>query len=376
MSHARVHFVSLLLFSADGNFEVTFKSMVVLNYTGHAIWIPPSIFKSSCTMDVEFFPFDEQKCHMTFASWIYNKRQVRLDWYDIKAVNLNDYVFSGTWNVIECPAEIREAKVDGEDGEAREEIIFFLKLRRKPLFYTVNMIVPCVLICFLSACVFYLPADAGEKMTMCISIMLALVVFILLLSKILPPTAVNVPLVAKFLLFSFIMNIMSVLITVFIVNWNFRTPRTHRMSKLTRLVFLHFLPRVLCMVRPHDRAEARKKQEEKMANTGNNSAFHNHQHTDVNHALLSPPQSNLSGRSSPPALRHHPQCPRATTNHTTGNSTGRAGGAVLRHQASSSATSSSTSSNTVHVSPEVDRAIAAVRFVAAHLKNEDDYQEV
>lgn len=62
----------------------------------------------------------------------------------------------------------------------------------------------CVLISFLSVCVFYLPADAGEKMTMCISILLALVVFLLLVSKILPPTSINVPLIAKYLLFTFL----------------------------------------------------------------------------------------------------------------------------------------------------------------------------
>ena len=349
--------------------------MVVINYTGDVIWIPPSIFKSSCTMDVEYFPFDEQECYMRFSSWIYNKRQLDFGWYeDFPSVNLNDYVYSGTWNIIDCPAKIREATID---NEVREEIVFFLKLRRKPLFYTVNMIVPCVLICFLSACVFYLPADAGEKMTMSISIMLALVVFILLLSKILPPTAVNVPLVAKFLLFAFIMNIMSVLVTVIIVNWNFRTPRTHRMGKMTRLVFLGMLPRVLCMMRPRDRAKEQEGEQERQSNATSSSNVypaHNQQH-DATQTFLSPPQPNHQNRSSPPALRHHPQCPRANAP-TTGNATGRAGGAVLRHQASSSATSSSTSSNVVQVSPEMDRAIAAVRFVAAHLKNEDDYQEV
>jgi len=38
---------------------------------------------------------------------------------------------------------------------------------------------------------------------MCISILLALVVFLLLVSKILPPTSINVPLIAKYLLFTF-----------------------------------------------------------------------------------------------------------------------------------------------------------------------------
>jgi len=72
-------------------------------------------------------------------------------------------------------------------------------------------------------------------MTMCISILLALVVFLLLVSKILPPTSITIPLIAKYLLFTFIMNIVTILITVIIINWNFKTPRTRRLhSRLLR----------------------------------------------------------------------------------------------------------------------------------------------
>jgi hypothetical protein len=40
------------------------------------------------------------------------------------------------------------------------DIFFYLKIRRKPLFYIVNLIIPCVGIFYLSILVFYLPAQA------------------------------------------------------------------------------------------------------------------------------------------------------------------------------------------------------------------------
>ena len=49
--------------------------------------------------------------------------------------------------------------------EPYPDIIFTLKLRRKTLFYTVNLIIPCVGISFLSVLVFYLPSDSGEKVS-------------------------------------------------------------------------------------------------------------------------------------------------------------------------------------------------------------------
>jgi len=60
----------------------------------------------------------------------------------------------------------------------------------------------------------YLPADAREKIMMSISILLALIVFLLLVSKILPPTSATVPLVARFILFTFITNVLTIASTV------------------------------------------------------------------------------------------------------------------------------------------------------------------
>lgn len=215
------------------------------------LWVPPAIYQSSCTIDVRYFPFDQQMCVMKFGSWTFNGDQVSLALYNNKNfVDLSDYWKSGTWDIIEVPAYLNVYKNPGQPTET--DITFNIIIRRKTLFYTVNLILPTVLISFLCVLVFYLPAEAGEKVsidsdwlrgfsiiihfmgiysiqvTLGISILLSLVVFLLLVSKILPPTSLVLPLIAKYLLFTFIMNTVSILVTVVIINWNFRGPRTHR----------------------------------------------------------------------------------------------------------------------------------------------------
>ncbi|CAF4551805.1 unnamed protein product, partial [Rotaria sp. Silwood2] len=63
---------------ADGNYEVTLMTKATVYYDGRVIWEPPAIYKSSCTINVEFIPFDIQHCQMTFGSWTYSGEQVDL----------------------------------------------------------------------------------------------------------------------------------------------------------------------------------------------------------------------------------------------------------------------------------------------------------
>lgn len=180
-------------------------------------------FQSSCTIDVTYFPFDQQTCIMKFGSWTFTGDQVSLTLYNNKDyVDLSDYWKSGTWDIIEVPAYLNVHNASSPNMPTETDITFYITIRRKTLFYTVNLILPTVLISFLCVLVFYLPAEAGEKVTLGISILLSLVVFLLLVSKILPPTSLVLPLIAKYLLFTFIMNTVSILVTVVIINWNFR----------------------------------------------------------------------------------------------------------------------------------------------------------
>lgn len=146
---------------------------------------------------------------------------------------------NGEWEIIHRPAKRNTYKHIPMESNKHQDITFYLIIKRKPLFYIVNIIIPCVLISFLASLVYYLPADSqytltsnkrissskpffgllhvnqkminsavsvwlfccgcagGEKMTLSISVLLAQSVFLLLISQRLPETSMSVPLIVK-----------------------------------------------------------------------------------------------------------------------------------------------------------------------------------
>nr|ADF56015.1 nicotinic acetylcholine receptor non-alpha subunit 29.4 [Trichostrongylus colubriformis] len=238
----KVWLPDIVLFNnADGNYEVSFMCNVVINHHGDMLWVPPAIYKSSCIIDVEFFPFDEQVCTLVFGSWTYNESEIKLEFEQAEWVDLSEYAPSSIWDLMDAPASL---------VNKRSRIEFQVRIRRKTLFYTIVLIIPTVLMAFLSMAVFFLPTDSGEKMTLTISVLLSIVVFLLLVSKILPPTSSTIPLMAKYLLLTFVLNVITILVTVIIINVYFRSPTTHRMPAWVRVLFLEWMPCVMCMQRP------------------------------------------------------------------------------------------------------------------------------
>jgi nicotinic acetylcholine receptor, invertebrate len=325
------------------------------------------VLQSSCTIDVTYFPFDQQTCIMKFGSWTFNGDQVSLQLYNNKNfVDLSDYWKSGTWDIIEVPAYLNVYEGTGVPTET--DITFYIIIRRKTLFYTVNLILPTVLISFLCVLVFYLPAEAGEKVTLGISILLSLVVFLLLVSKILPPTSLVLPLIAKYLLFTFIMNTVSILVTVIIINWNFRGPRTHRMPNWIRVMFLRYLPALLFMRRPK-KTRLRWMMEMSSMNA-------------PPHPSYGSPElpKHMSAKSKMEVMElsdlHHPNCKINRKSSGSGmpdrdlpgSGPGGGGGGGGRRE--------SESSDSLMLSPEAYKATEAVEFIAEHLRNEDEYIQV
>nr|XP_033795785.1 neuronal acetylcholine receptor subunit alpha-2 isoform X1 [Geotrypetes seraphini]XP_033795786.1 neuronal acetylcholine receptor subunit alpha-2 isoform X1 [Geotrypetes seraphini] len=234
--------------NADGEFAVTHMTKAHLFHTGKVKWVPPAIYKSSCSIDVTFFPFDHQNCKMKFGSWTYDKAKIDLESME-HGVDLKDYWESGEWAIVNAVGKYNTKKYDC-CTEIYPDITYYFIIRRLPLFYTINLIIPCLLISCLTVLVFYLPSDCGEKITLCISVLLSLTVFLLLITEIIPSTSLVIPLIGEYLLFTMIFVTLSIVITVFVLNVHHRSPSTHKMPYWVRTIFLDFVPRWLFMRRP------------------------------------------------------------------------------------------------------------------------------
>ncbi|VDN05347.1 unnamed protein product [Thelazia callipaeda] len=260
--------------NADGNYQVSIVTKAKIFPNGTVEWVPPAIYKSMCQINVEWFPFDEQTCEMKFGSWTYGGLEVDLQhkdseierkelevavgvdgeyvetvWIVDKGIDLSEYYPSVEWDILGVPGK-RHKKRYSCCKSPFIDLTYEIHLRRKTLFYTVNLIFPIVGISFLTALVFYLPSDGGEKISLCISILISLTVFFLLLVEIIPPTSLVIPLIGKYLLFTMVLVTLSVTVTVVTLNVHYRSPTTHTMPKWAKKFFIQYLPKYLCMQRP------------------------------------------------------------------------------------------------------------------------------
>ncbi|KAF7473880.1 Hypothetical predicted protein [Marmota monax] len=135
-----------------------FGNITSLRVPSEMIWIPHIVLYN--------------KIARKFGSWTYDKAKIDLEPME-QTVDLKDYWESGKWAIINATGTYNSKKYDC-CVEIYPDVTYAFVIRRLPLFYTINLIIPCLLISCLTVLVFYLPSDCGEKITLCISVLLSL----------------------------------------------------------------------------------------------------------------------------------------------------------------------------------------------------------
>lgn len=160
---------------------------------GEILWIPRSLFSSTCAIDLNIFPFDRQNCSLSFGSWAYDSNQIDMEFYDnVLTIDLNDYEPSKEWTIDK--SELRSVKHYRQFGRKNYTVLtYFLVVSRNPRFYIYLLIYPCVLLAILTMVVFWLPPENPAKIILGMNIFGSFFLLLLLLAEIVPTSTNVVP---------------------------------------------------------------------------------------------------------------------------------------------------------------------------------------
>ncbi|XP_048087769.1 neuronal acetylcholine receptor subunit alpha-9-II [Alosa alosa] len=214
---------------------------VELRYNGEIIWDAPSITKSSCVVDVAYFPFDHQQCNLTFGSWTYNGNQVDII-MGMNSGDLSDFVENVEWECHGMPAK-KSVIMYGCCADPYPDITYTVLLQRRSSFFIFNLLLPCFLISFLAPLSFYLPADSGEKVSLGVTVLLALTVFQLMVAESMPP-AESMPLMWKYYIATMTMITASTSLTIFIMNIHFCGAEAKPVPQWAKVLIIDYMSKI------------------------------------------------------------------------------------------------------------------------------------
>lgn len=203
----------------------------------------PTVLQSACLVNVLYFPMDTQTCTLKFGSWSHSGAE--LDLYpSTDQADLTNLVFHNEWDVVSMKAQ-RNVLYYQCCPDPYPDITFSLEIKRKPLFYIMSILFPCILTASVAALGFVLPPESGEKVSLEVTVLLSLAVFLLMVTEQLPASSVNFPYVGMYFASSMILVSFSCAMTVLVLNIHFRGATGNKLPNWMRKLFLKRLAWIL-----------------------------------------------------------------------------------------------------------------------------------
>ncbi|XP_060073713.1 neuronal acetylcholine receptor subunit beta-3-like [Ylistrum balloti] len=206
---SKVWIPNLFVAKPYDNVKKVGNDIVQITYTpdGWASWSVPDLFEVSCTANVAYYPFDRQSCQIYIIPWAYG-----VGMFDFRlpldSMTQLDFIENGIWKVL-------STKLFVENHEEGDIVVMEIKFQRRPLFVILNLLLPIVVVGVLNVFVFLLPPEPGERSAFGMTVLLAMAVFLSIVSDKLPST--SEPHIARVTLYILAELIISGLIMVFTI---------------------------------------------------------------------------------------------------------------------------------------------------------------
>uniref|UniRef100_A0A0N5AD96 Neur_chan_LBD domain-containing protein n=1 Tax=Syphacia muris TaxID=451379 RepID=A0A0N5AD96_9BILA len=179
----------------------------------------PAIFKFSCLLNLRYFPYDVQRCRMIFSSWTYDKAGIDyFPHYD--QIGNKSYIENEAWGLLLTLVQRVEKKFPC--CPVNYTLLHYdIFLRRKPLFYFINLIIPTSIITFIALVGFFSTSSTSgmreEKVSLGITTLLSMSILMLMVSDQMPTTSTFIPLIGWFILGMIIIISFGTLASTFVI---------------------------------------------------------------------------------------------------------------------------------------------------------------
>lgn len=221
---------------------------VYVGHTGLVRNYKPIQVVTACSLNIYNFPYDVQKCSLTFQSWLHTTKDINITLMRTPEEVMNDkrvFMNQGEWELLHVLSTYNKFSIDNDDFYA--EMKFTVVIRRRPLFYTVNLLLPSVFLMVMDIVGFYLPPDSGERVSFKITLLLGYSVFLIIVSDTLPATAIGTPLIGVYFVVCMALLVISLTESVLIVRLVHKQDLQSRVPQWVKHLVLEKATVLLCI---------------------------------------------------------------------------------------------------------------------------------
>ncbi|KAG7507925.1 5-hydroxytryptamine receptor 3A-like [Solea senegalensis] len=176
------------------------------------------VLVSTCRMHVYKFPFDTQSCTLSFKSVIHTVEEIQL-FYNAsssEATEESREVMRTQYEWLFINMTVANKTVD-TFGIKQDVIIYTINMKRRPILYIVNFLLPVLFFLCLDLASFLISDSGGEKLSYKVTVLLAVTVLQLILNDILPSSSNRIPLIAVYCIGVFALMMLSLLETILVM---------------------------------------------------------------------------------------------------------------------------------------------------------------
>ncbi|CAG5132597.1 unnamed protein product [Candidula unifasciata] len=186
-----------------------------LHSNGLVRWYPGDVFSAYCTFNMTYFPFDEQTCFIRIQATEFIQE---IHFVPSFSSIINDtYISNGEWSLISSSVIADEQTYN---DEFFSRVTFYMNFKRKPEFFIYNVLIPVILVSFLSPLSFVLPEGSVDRASFSITVLLSLSLFMGMVSQQLPKNSDTFPIMITYLFVLLLHSGACVFATVLHLRWN------------------------------------------------------------------------------------------------------------------------------------------------------------